>query len=272
MILFSNAKINLGLFVTEKRKDNFHNIETVFYPIRLYDLLEFKESSKFELDIEGIKLDIDYKKNLIYKVYKKFKKEYDIPPVKVYMIKRIPAGAGLGGGSSNATFFAKSLNDYFSIGMSKNDLASFVLDFGSDCPFFVENSPVFAVGRGEIMNKIDLHLKDYKILIVKPNIFISTKEAYSNVKPFKRDFLLKNIVLNKKVLEWKDYIVNDFDSYVEKKYPVIKEIKEKLYNEGALFASMTGSGSAVYGIFEKKIKLNIALFKQKYQFVWKGDL
>ncbi len=272
MIVYANAKINIGLFVTRKREDGYHDIETVFYPVPVFDIIEFKEADGFVLRTEGHALDIDYKDNLVYKVYKTFKDKFDIPPVEVFMIKRIPSGAGMGGGSADAAFFAKGLNEYFKIGLDDKELETLVLEFGSDCPFFIGNKPVWATGRGDVMERLDLELSGYSIVVVKPDVSVSTAEAYANINPLQRDYSLKDVVSDKDFSEWQDKLTNDFEGYVFSKFPVVGQIKKRLYENGALFASMTGSGSAVYGLFEPDRIPDISIFDDINGFVWKGKL
>ncbi len=272
MIVYANAKINLGLFVTRKREDGYHDIETVFYPVPLYDIIEFRESDAFRLRTEGIVLDIGYRDNLVYKVYKVFKDKFDIPPVEVFMIKRIPSGAGMGGGSSDAAFFAKGLNEYFGIGLKEKELEALVLKFGSDCPFFIENKPVWATGRGEVMEPLDLDLSGYAIVVVKPDVSVVTAEAYLNIKPLKRGYSLKDTVCQKDFSVWREKVTNDFENYVFSKFQVVKQIKDKMYENGALYASMTGSGSAVYGLFDRDANPDTNVFKGINGFIWKGEM
>ena len=272
MILYPNAKINIGLYVTEKRKDGFHNIETIFYPVPLYDIIEFKESNRFKLEIEGIKLGIECKKNLVYKVYEFFSNMFDIPPVEVYMFKRIPVGAGLGGGSSDAAFFASGLNDYFKLGLSNDEIKKLLLNFGSDCPFFIENTPVLAIGRGEIMQSIEISLSGYHIVIVKPDQSVSTAEAYASIKPSIRSSSLKDVITPVNFEIWRKNITNDFENVVFEKLPVVKNIKKQLYGSGAKFVLMSGSGSAVYALYDDEPGIDMVEFANRYGFAWEGVL
>jgi len=268
MICFPNCKINLGLFVTEKRPDGYHNIETIFYPVPLCDILEVVESNKNEFTISGNKIPGNKKSNLCLKAYDILRKKFDLPPVKIHLHKVIPTGAGLGGGSSNAAFMIKLLNDTFSIGMNVHQMQEVAGNIGSDCSFFLENKAVFASNKGDVFNKLKLDMSRYHLLLVKPDIHISTPYAYSLIKPKKSSFSLTKIDV-KKIHEWKNYIVNDFEIPVFKKYPEIKMIKEKMYKSGAVYSSMSGSGSSVYGIFEKAIDTK-KLFDNCY--VWQGKL
>lgn len=255
MICFPNAKINIGLHILKKRKDGFHDLETIFYPVPVYDALEIVKTSgkQFSFVTAGFEIDSAPAKNLCVRAYYLLKKEFDLPEVSMYLYKAIPMGAGLGGGSSDAANTLLQLNDMFRLNLSKNQLLSYAFQLGSDCPFFIYNKAVFACGRGENMSSVDMDLSDYSIEIVKPDVHISTKEAYSMIKPAERDISLKELV-SEPVNNWKDLITNDFEYPIGLKYPEIIKIKEKLYQQGALFASMTGSGSAVYGIFKNKKK------------------
>ncbi len=248
MIDFANAKINIGLYITEKRKDGYHNIETVFYPIGLEDVMEILPSRQFELTETGLATGVSYHKNLVYKAYEMLKEDYGISPVKVYLHKNIPSGAGLGGGSSDAARMLVMLNNLFELGLSKNCLKNYARRLGADCAFFIDNKPVLAKEKGDVFEKIDLDLSQYRFVVVKPGFSVSTPEAYSLVKPQKHNVSLKNAV-KKDITKWKDLVVNDFEEFLFPKYPYLKQIKDFLYDKGALYASMTGSGSALFGIY-----------------------
>lgn len=248
MITFPNAKINLGLQVLRKRNDGFHDIETVFYPIPLCDSLEILKLSGRKGSFRQYGLRLDGGENLCQKAYNLLKEKYDIPPVSMYLLKNIPAGAGLGGGSSDAAHTLIMLNKMFDLDISSAELEILAAQLGSDCPFFIRNMPVLAEGRGEVFAPINPGLKGKYIVVVKPNTHVSTPEAYAMVKPDHSRASLRDI-LDKPVDQWKDVLLNDFETPVFKKYPAIRQIKEKMYDDGALYASMSGSGSAVFGIF-----------------------
>ncbi|MDO9153592.1 MAG: 4-(cytidine 5'-diphospho)-2-C-methyl-D-erythritol kinase [Paludibacter sp.] len=254
MLTYPNAKINLGLNVIEKRHDGYHNIETVFYPIGLCDILEVEPSetcSDYSFSSSGITLGGDPENNLIVKAFRLLQSEYGILPVDITLIKQIPFGAGLGGGSADAAFMLKALNKIFELKITSRKLEKIASVLGADCPVFIKNKPIFATGTGNIFTPLNLSLKGYFLVLVKPDIHISTPEAYSLVVPeIPQESLLENI--QKPVTEWKTLIKNDFEKSVFAIYPQIEEIKEKLYKMGALYASMSGSGSSVYGIFEKE--------------------
>jgi 4-diphosphocytidyl-2-C-methyl-D-erythritol kinase len=257
MVCFPNAKINIGLNITSKRKDGFHNIETVFYPIPLSDVLEFVPSKNTETTINttGIALNITGKENICYKAYQLLAKDYKLPSLDVHLHKIIPSGAGLGGGSADASFFLKELNDFYQFGLTNKKLEKLAAKLGSDCAFFIENKPVFAYGRGEKFQSIDLDLGKYYIYIVKPEVFVSTVDAYAGVAPEEPKTSLKDLI-KKPLNYWKSSVFNDFELSIFKKYPLLSEIKEELYSQGAIYAAMSGSGSSIYGIFENEPKEN----------------
>lgn len=259
MLTFPNAKINIGLNIVEKRDDGFHNIESVFYPIGLKDALEVARDKDagdkpgIRLSSTGIAIPGSSSANLCVKAYELISKDYPLPPVKAHLHKVIPIGAGLGGGSADAAFFIKLLNDHFELGLAWGELHHYARQLGSDCSFFITNKPAFAEGRGDAYERIDLDLSQYTIALVYPNIHIGTAEAYSGVKPKKPSYSLEQTVLEKPVEEWRGIVHNDFEDSVFVKYPEIKAIKEKLYELGAVYSSMSGSGSSVYGIFKQEV-------------------
>lgn len=274
MICFPNAKINLGLNIVSHREDGFHNLETIFYPIGLKDALEIvpkKDSSdqkRYRFFQSGMQLDTEDENNLVIKAYKLLANYKEIPDIDIHLLKKIPSGAGLGGGSSDAAFMLKLLNDTFKFGYPLVELENFASQLGSDCPFFIQNKPVFATGTGNIFEDIELDLSSYHFLLVKPDINISTKDAFSLIKPSKPIVSLKDII-SKPVSEWKEFMKNDFEISVFEKFPEICNIKEKMYDSGALYASMSGSGSAVYGIFEC-VPENLNEIKN--DFVWSNKI
>ncbi|HLK27384.1 MAG TPA: 4-(cytidine 5'-diphospho)-2-C-methyl-D-erythritol kinase [Puia sp.] len=251
MVSFPNCKINLGLHITEKRADGYHNLETIFYPINLKDVIEIIHSKKFEFNISGLKVDGNESDNLCSKAYHLLKKDFpSLPDIKIWLHKHIPMGAGLGGGSADGAFTLKLINDRFHLNLSSNQLIGYASQLGSDCPFFILNKPSFATGRGEILELINLDLSDYSFVLIYPGIHISTNWAFSQIKPHSSTKNLKEIIQLPTEL-WKQELKNDFEEPVLKKYAELNSIKEKLYEAGALYVSMTGSGSAFYGIFKK---------------------
>ncbi len=247
-----NAKINIGLNVVSKREDGYHNLETIFYPVSLCDKLELKTTKRKKniFKQKGIEIEGEYIDNLVFKAYKLLAIDYTLPPVNITLTKNIPFGAGLGGGSSDAAFMLKMLNYFFNLKIETEQLEKYASKLGADCAFFIKNKPVFASGIGDVFQETNLSLKDYYIVLIKPDIFVSTPDAFCFVKPHKPEFSLLDISLID-INEWKHLIVNDFEKSVFRKYPEIAEIKDYLYNSGAVYASMSGSGSTVYGIFKE---------------------
>lgn len=268
MICFPNAKINLGLNVVGKRPDGYHNIETVFFPIPVKDALEIVRAEKQSFTQTGIPVDAPAEKNLVIKALNLLKTKYDIPPLEIHLLKAIPFGAGLGGGSADAAFMLKLVNDFCQLGILPDELEKMAASIGADCPFFIRNTPVYATGTGNIFESVELSLKDYHLCLVKPDIAVSTPEAYSQVTPAAPAVSLKEII-TRPVGEWKEQMVNDFEKSVFSKHPVIGRIKEALYQAGAVYASMSGSGSSVFGLFEAPTN-----FKDQFKdcFVWEGQL
>ncbi|ERJ57262.1 4-(cytidine 5'-diphospho)-2-C-methyl-D-erythritol kinase [Sphingobacterium paucimobilis] len=253
MISFANAKINLGLLVTEKRGDGYHNIETVFFPVKLYDVIEITPSERMTFQVDGLAIP-DGGSNLCEKAFQLLDAAYGIAPVHIHLLKNIPIGAGLGGGSSDAAHVLKMLSTYNSLDLSTEQLQSYAAQLGADCPFFVTNKPVFASGIGTTFEDVELDLSNYFIAVVKPDIHISTVEAYQCVVPQTPVSDLKRAI-QLPIQEWKYHLVNDFELGVFERYPLIEKIKHSLYEKGAIYAAMSGSGSAVFGIFESRIDL-----------------
>lgn len=252
MVTFPNVKINLGLSITEKRPDGYHNLETVFYPVALEDALEIRTSPetdrKFTLHQYGMEITGNPEDNLVVKAYLLLDKEFHLPPVDIHLYKHIPSGAGLGGGSSDAAFMLKLLNEHYHLDLSEQRLEAYAATLGADCAFFIKNRPTFAEGIGNIFSPIDLSLSGYRIMIIKPNVFVSTREAFSSIRPHRPEYSVKEAIKHP-VHEWKDTLINDFEASVFPQHPIIRKIKEKLYSQGAIYASMSGSGSSVFGLF-----------------------
>ena len=253
MITFPNAKINLGLSITEKRPDGYHNLESVFYPVAREDALEIRTSpeadKKFSLHQYGMEISGNPEDNLVVKAYLLLDKEFHLCPIEIHLYKHIPSGAGLGGGSSDAAFMLKLLNEHFQLNLSEDQLEIYAATLGADCAFFIRNAPTFAEGIGNIFSPIPLSLKGYQILIIKPDVFVSTREAFANIHPHHPEYSIKEAI-KRPVNEWKEILINDFEDSVFPQHPVIGEIKAELYRQGAVYASMSGSGSSVYGLFE----------------------
>ena len=256
MICFPNAKINLGLHIISKRTDGYHNIETVFYPVNLCDALEIIPTAegKTTFTQTGIPIEGKPEDNLVLKAYNLLEKDFDLPEIAIYLRKEIPVGAGLGGGSSDSAFMIKLLNDFANLKLSVEQMEAYAIQIGADCPFFIQNQPVFAEGTGNVFSPVNLSLQGYRLVIVKPDVSVSTKEAYAQVKPQQPAVSLKEII-RLPINEWKNHLNNGFEPGVFAQYPEIEEAKQRLYAEGAIYASMSGSGSAVFGIFDKEVKL-----------------
>ncbi|MES2430928.1 MAG: 4-(cytidine 5'-diphospho)-2-C-methyl-D-erythritol kinase [Bacteroidota bacterium] len=261
MVVFPNCKINLGLKILDKRPDGFHNLQTIFYPLKINDALEVIKATDFtEFSSSGIKIDGDIENNLCIKAFDLLKKDYpDLPSIKIHLHKAIPIGAGLGGGSADATFTLQLLNTKFQLNITDSQLAGYALQLGSDCPFFLLNKPCSASGRGENLEPISVDLSAYNILIVHPGIHINTGWAFTALNSLPKT--VSTDIRPNDMSTW----INDFEAVVFEKYPEIKKIKEKMYEAGAIYASMSGSGSTVFGLFEKKINISIDLPVSYYQ-------
>lgn len=268
MICFPNAKINLGLNIVRKRPDGYHDIETVFYPIPVKEALEISAAPQTTFHASGIPVDAPAEKNLVMKAYAKMKALYAIPEMEVNLLKAIPMGAGLGGGSADAAFMLKLINDYCSLHLSDETLEEIAATIGADCPFFIRNTPVFATGIGNRFEPIALDLKGWYLCLVKPDLFVSTAAAYAKVKPAEPALSLKEII-QKPVEQWRRLMVNDFEESVFPEFPLIQAVKEKLYAEGAVYAAMSGSGSSVFGLFKEATDLKPCF---SGSFVWEGVL
>jgi len=249
MIAFPNAKINIGLNIINRRDDGYHNLETVFYPVMIKDALEIVESDKLSFESSGLEIPGGAEDNLCIKGYHLLKKNFDIPPVKIHLHKHIPIGAGLGGGSADAAFFIRLLDEKFNLRLTVDQMVNYARQLGADCAFFIQNKLVFAFDRGDEFEAIKLDLSKYKIVVVMPPVHVSTAEAYSGVKPAPVRHSLMELI-DEPVTEWKNFIKNDFETSVFKNHPVIRGVKAALYEAGALYVSMSGSGASVFGIFD----------------------
>lgn len=241
MIVFSNAKINIGLSVLDKREDGFHNLESIFYPIPLYDIIEFSLAESSQFTNYGIQINRD--NNLIIDALNLLKRNFEIPALSINLFKQIPLGAGLGGGSSNASFTLKALNELLKLGLTTSELKRFSLELGSDCPFFIDNSPSLIQGRGEIITAIDFNLQGEYLHLICPNIHLSTAEAFSHLILSSSERITAE--------NWR-LARNDFEHGTIETYPEIKALLADIKSKGAIFSSMSGTGSAVYGIFEER--------------------
>lgn len=255
MIAFPNAKINIGLNVIRRREDGYHDLETIFYPLFIQEAVEIIESDNLKFSASGIKIPGDANDNICVKAYHLLKRDYDLPPIHIHLHKHIPIGAGLGGGSADAAFLIKLINEKFALGITVAQMENYSRRLGSDCAFFIKNKPVYAVGKGDVFEPVTLDLSVYHKVLIMPPVHVSTKDAYSGVKPKQAKVSLKELI-NLRVEEWKFVIENDFEHSVFSKYPVIADLKKTLYDQGAIYASMSGSGASVYGLFREKIILN----------------
>ena len=275
MITFPNAKINLGLNIVEKRPDGYHNLETVFYPIPVEDALEVnilnESPQKFRLHQAGLEIAGEAENNLVVKAYKLLDERFNLPPIDIHLFKHIPSGAGLGGGSSDAAYMLKLLNEKFNLELSDENLEEYAAKLGADCAFLIRNTPTYAEGIGNIFSPISLSLKGYQIVLVKPDIFVSTRDAFAQIKPHRQEIPLKEVI-KQPIEEWKERMVNDFEESVFPQFPAIREIKEKLYEAGAIYAAMTGSGSSVFGLFRPEDNKSVKEDFGEKAFVYQGAL
>ena len=269
MLSFPNAKINIGLRITEKRPDGFHTLQSCFYPVNWADALEIIPAETFGFSSSGLTIPgSDPNQNLCVRAYNMLRADFNLPPVQMHLHKIIPIGAGLGGGSADAAFALKILNERFTLGLTAEPLANYARRLGSDCAFFIENRPVYCVEKGDVFEEIDLNLSGYHALLVYPNLAISTAEAYAGVQPHQPEVSLRE-QLTAPVDTWRNTVRNDFEDSLFPKYPLLARIKAQLYEAGAIYASMSGSGSTVYGLFDAPMVVPNQF--QTYR-VWKGRL
>lgn len=269
----TNAKINLGLSIVERRPDGYHNIETVFYPIPLCDELiisEADDDKEDQLEISGIPVAGDLKDNLVMRVLANLREDYDIPFLNIDLQKNIPSGAGLGGGSSDAAFMMKMVNEKFNLMMTDEEMEHRVSSLGADCAFFIKNKPIVARGIGNEFCETPVSLKGWWLVLVKPNDFVSTREAYAQVTPQKPEISVEEII-TKPVSIWKSLLKNDFEDSVFPQHPTIANIKHTLYQLGAEYAAMSGSGSSVFGLFASEPKDMAELFHPHFYFCGQLD-
>lgn len=271
MISFPNAKINFGLNILSKREDGFHNISSCFYPVPWCDILEIIPSDQLKFTSSGIRIPGDELSNLCIQAYHLLKKDFNIPNVHIHLHKIIPIGAGLGGGSSDCAFTLKMLNKMFSLKLSDDQHENYAGKLGSDCPFFIKNKPTIVSGTGNQFEPTSLTLSGKTIVIAYPKIHISTQEAYSGIKPQLPQKSISDLI-SQPISDWNSMLENDFEYSLLNNYPEIKSIKELMYNHGAVYASMTGSGSAVYGIFTNKVAGNLLDILSKKYITWSHQL
>lgn len=258
MISFPNAKINLGLNIIRKREDGYHDIETVFYPVKWSDILEFvpSKSETTQFIPSGLPVDGNTESNLVVKAYNLLKQDFALPALDIYLKKQIPMGAGLGGGSADAAFMIYMLNIYFNLNIPIDRQIEYASKLGADCAFFIHNRPMMAEGIGNVFSETDVDLSGYYIVLIKPEIHISTAEAYASCHKGRWNVALKEVI-EKPISEWKDCMFNDFEVSLFPKYPILRNIKSLLYDKGAVYASMSGSGSTIFGIFKSNIDKNM---------------
>lgn len=267
MISFPNAKINIGLNITDKRPDSYHNLESCFYPVQWRDILEIIPSKELKFTSSGISIPGNEEKNLCIQAYRILEKEYKIAPVHIHLHKLIPIGAGLGGGSADGAFALKMLNEICKLSLSIDELEAFASQLGSDCPFFIANQPRYVTGTGNIFHEMHIDLSGKHLIIIKPDIHLSTAEAYAGIHPQHPSENIKELIENNPISTWRDSLVNDFEKSVFPNHSKIAKVKQELYTRGAIFASMTGSGAAVYGIFNEGIDI-----AKEHSQIWKGSL
>jgi 4-diphosphocytidyl-2-C-methyl-D-erythritol kinase len=255
MIVFPNCKINLGLYITGKRADGYHDIETIFFPVPLYDLLEIIPAhgqTGCQLHQTGLSIEAAPDNNLCVKAYQLLKKDFSsLPAITTYLHKQIPAGAGLGGGSADGAFMLQLLATRFQLPLNKEQLKQYALQLGSDCPFFIENKPMLATGRGEHMRPVSPLLKGWHLVLILPGLHVSTQEAFMGCTPKPLADPIESII-EQPVTTWRDKLINQFEETVFLKHPRLAHIKQLLYDQGAAYASMSGTGSTVYGLFSKQ--------------------
>jgi 4-diphosphocytidyl-2-C-methyl-D-erythritol kinase len=266
MIAFPNAKINLGLNIISKRPDGYHNLETVFYPIQIKDALEVIEAKEMSFESTGIEIPGYANENLCLQAYHLLRADFDLPNIAIHLHKNIPIGAGLGGGSADAAFFIKLINEKFQLSLDAYAMENYCRVLGADCAFFIANKPIFAYDKGDVFEEIELDLSNYHLALVMPSVHVSTGEAYRGVKPQQPEISLKDLI-KLPVDQWQGKVKNDFENHILENHPQIRDVKIALLEAGALFALMSGSGASVYGIFDKKADLS---FLEKDNLVFNG--
>lgn len=250
MICFPNGKINLGLRITEKRSDAYHNLDTVFVPLAIHDALEFQEATETSFFLSGDPVPGNPNDNFVVKSLNLMRENFPgIPPQNIHLLKHIPNGAGMGGGSSDASFMIRALNETYSLNMNQDDMKKIALEIGSDCPFFIENKPCYGQLRGEVLTPLKLDLSKWEILVIKPGIHIPTSWAFQQIQVGIPEQSCREI-MELPVSSWKNILLNDFEAPIFKQYPSIATLKDQLYAHGAVYASMSGSGSSLYGLFD----------------------
>ena len=275
MIAFPNAKINLGLQIVERRPDGYHNLETIFYPIPVEDALEFcvkaGAPSKCQIKVSGIRVEGPQDDNLVCRAYRLLDEQFDLPAIEIHLHKAIPTGAGLGGGSSDAAYMLRLLNNTFELHLTTTELENYAAMLGADCAFFIQNRPTFAHGIGNLFRPIQLSLLGYQLWLIKPDIFVSTREAFAQITPRRPEVCLEELV-KAPISSWREAMVNDFEASVFPQHPELAAIKQRLYDRGALYAAMSGSGSSLFGIFAPDATLPEKEDFGPNTFQWQGRL
>lgn len=274
MVVFPNCKINLGLLVKGKRVDGYHNLETVFYPVDWADALEIVPATAFKFETLGIHIPGDPAQNIVVKAYKLMQQKHGLPPVHIVLQKQLPVGSGLGGGSANAAFTIKALNSMFELNLEASEMKAIAASLGADCPFFIDNQPVFASGIGDVFKSINLNLSNYQVIVVYPRKAINTAWAFTQLKFEETELPSPETVIQQPITTWKTTLRNDFEREVVKVLPEVKSLKETFYKEGAIYASMSGSGSSVYGVFDQSVDLESIKLKvnNKGYKIYSGNL
>lgn len=272
MLLLPNCKINLGLNVVSRRPDGYHDLETVFYPIPLRDNLELTrlpdDGSPSQFTVRGIPIEGPAENNLVMRVFRDMQREFSLPELEIFLYKNIPTGAGLGGGSSDAAYMLRGLNEVFDLGLTDEQMERRIARYGADCAFFIQNRPAYAEGIGDKLTPIPLKLSGKWIVLVKPDIAVSTREAYAGVTPQQPRYPLRESILAPIEL-WRHTVVNDFEPSVFAAHPELAAVKQTLYDMGALYAAMSGSGSTVYGIFDRPADEAKRVFAKHFVFIQK---
>lgn len=266
MICFPNAKINLGLNIINKRTDGFHDIESILFPIPLFDVLEFRESKTFSIEVLRVTDNIPTQENTIYKTWRKLKENFLLPAFEIKLLKNIPASAGLGGSSADASFFLKEINKYYTLGLSHEVMQEFIVEIGSDCPFFINNKPSIARSKGEILSPIEINLKGNYLSLIKPKISVSTNKAYDLSKPRIPEISIKEII-SQDISQWCNTLKNDFEDVIEPLFPNLNKLKKSIYYLGADYVSLSGSGSTIFAI--SKMPLDLSSYED-FDFCWQG--
>jgi 4-diphosphocytidyl-2-C-methyl-D-erythritol kinase len=269
MVSFPPCKINLGLSILRKRPDGYHDLETCFLPVPWSDMLEIIPASIFAFTSSGLDIPGDPADNLCVRAYRLLQKDFNLPPVQIHLHKIIPTGAGLGGGSADAAYTLRLLNDIFDLSLTQQSLATYAAFLGSDCAFFTQDQPMIGTSRGEVLEPIDLSLTGKYVVICKPDIHISTAEAYASITPQIPSISIREILSTKPLGEWWFHLKNDFEAPIMARHPAIRNTRDKFYVQGARYASMSGSGAAVFAIFDDDVVIDPTAYEGT---LWKGRL